>query len=315
MLIDECQNFATADLCRALDQGRELGLHCVLAHQYLEQLKQEEQSGLLFHSVLNCARTKVIFGGLSTQELELLTPEVMIDQYDPYRVKDELHSLECEPMESTREIVTQGETASQNLTQSKGTSQGRSSSRMQSAQYSQGRAVGMSRNIGTGESHSETDSSSVGMVNTVGRGMSLARTVFYRPRTPESQLRAQAGESVLENGDTIESSGRTESVSESESSSVSTTTSESEMSSRSDVRTVGHAISHGVSTQRSMSESETTSVAQGISEGLSEGVQESQNHSLSKGLTQGNSTRNISIDLFELTLDELAMVRLSRLFE
>ena len=74
LLLDECQNFITADLCRALDQGREMGLQCLLSHQYLNQLREEDGTALLADSVMKCARNKIFFGGLSTEELQLLTP-------------------------------------------------------------------------------------------------------------------------------------------------------------------------------------------------------------------------------------------------
>ncbi len=92
LIMDEAQVFATADLCTALDQGRELGLHCLLAHQYLNQLLEEDQSGKLLSSVMNCARTKVLFGGIEVKELETFAKEFFIDQFDPYTVKDGDHA-------------------------------------------------------------------------------------------------------------------------------------------------------------------------------------------------------------------------------
>jgi hypothetical protein len=122
LILDEVQNFATHDLCSALDMGRELGLHCILAHQTLGQLRQEDQSGFVYHSVKKCALTKCYFGGLDGEDLELTLRDACIDKYDPYKVKDELTSLSLDPIESRREVVTEG----WNLGASRGTAQGRS---------------------------------------------------------------------------------------------------------------------------------------------------------------------------------------------
>jgi type IV secretory pathway TraG/TraD family ATPase VirD4 len=69
VLCDEVQNFATKQVCDSLDEGRGIGCHMTIAHQHLSQLADEDQSGYLYHSVLTDARTKVIFPGLSPQDL------------------------------------------------------------------------------------------------------------------------------------------------------------------------------------------------------------------------------------------------------
>src|SRR6266436_5931712 len=71
LILDEVQNFATRDLCSILDMGRELGLHCVMAHQTLGQLRAEDETGYLYSSVQGCARTKFYFGGSSSEDLEV----------------------------------------------------------------------------------------------------------------------------------------------------------------------------------------------------------------------------------------------------
>jgi hypothetical protein len=51
-MCDEVQNFATKQVCDALDEGRGIGCHTILAHQHLNQLADEDQSGYLLHSVM-----------------------------------------------------------------------------------------------------------------------------------------------------------------------------------------------------------------------------------------------------------------------
>src|SRR5262249_46551398 len=40
LFLDEFSNFVTKDICEVLDAGRKFGLHLILAHQHLHQLKQ-----------------------------------------------------------------------------------------------------------------------------------------------------------------------------------------------------------------------------------------------------------------------------------
>lgn len=106
LIVDECQNFVTEDLCVAMELGRELGLTVVLANQFLHQLADEDPRGRMLHSVLSCARTKLLFGDADVEDLERLLRDAVISELDPYKVKDELTSLEVEPFEETREVLS-----------------------------------------------------------------------------------------------------------------------------------------------------------------------------------------------------------------
>jgi hypothetical protein len=90
LIIDEVQTFLTEDLCTALSQGRELGLSCVLGHQYMGQLLPTNSDRSLWDAVRSCARTKVIFGGGWVEDLEVLVRDAFIEQYDP-RTTDPQH--------------------------------------------------------------------------------------------------------------------------------------------------------------------------------------------------------------------------------
>src|SRR5713101_85036 len=125
LILDEVQNFATRDLCSILDMGRELGLHCVLAHQTLGQLRAEDETGYLYSSVQGCARTKFYFGGSSSEDLEVLVKDACIEQFDPYKVKDEIKTLLLDPIESRRTVVTTGVSTSTSFGTAHGTSHAR----------------------------------------------------------------------------------------------------------------------------------------------------------------------------------------------
>lgn len=148
LLIDECHTFATQDLCLSLDQGRELGLHCILAHQFLGQLLREDPSGLLLGSVTESARTKIVFGGMSTRNLEEVAKELFLGDFDPLEVKDEIETLELEPVESTRRVPTVG------YSESEESSTTRTTGRSQTSLHGESDTTGESHSYGSSTSQS-----------------------------------------------------------------------------------------------------------------------------------------------------------------
>jgi hypothetical protein len=107
-IVDEAELFLTEDFCHVLRMGREPGLHAVIAHQDLAQLRAADETGNVYGSVMGSCRTKIVFGGLSTPDCRTLAEEIFIDQWDPMAVKDELTSLEIEPVESNRAVLNFG---------------------------------------------------------------------------------------------------------------------------------------------------------------------------------------------------------------
>ena len=148
LMIDELEVFATSDLASALDLGRELKLHCVLAHQYIDQLVTDDPSGALCNSVKKCALTKVVFGGLPVEDLEPIAKEFFIDEYNPLAVKDEIRHLELEPVESRRLSFALNAGVGQNW--QNGTAVAHGTSR----QTGKGHVVGSSEMSAESDSHS-----------------------------------------------------------------------------------------------------------------------------------------------------------------
>lgn len=102
---DEFGEFATRDLALILDTGRKYGLHLILAHQYLEQLKTMDEQ--LYFSVLTNTANKVIFGGLTVPDARIMADEVFTPELDLDERKLEIHRTYFEPHESTRTVVTE----------------------------------------------------------------------------------------------------------------------------------------------------------------------------------------------------------------
>ena len=189
---DECQQFLTSDLCQALDMGRELRLHTILAHQNLDQLRQEDESGRVYGAVMKCARIKVLFGDLAADDLDILLRDAMIDGYDNMKIKNELTSLELDPQEATRDVVTNGFSIGGSF----GFSNGSSSA------IARGRSHGTSRQWGA--SHSHSDAFSMVHSSATNSGITM-------------------GETLLPNGETISMENAIAGSSEADASGITTT--------------------------------------------------------------------------------------------
>ena len=80
LYIDECALFINEDIKRILDEGRKFGLHLILAHQHLAQLRKAGED--IYHAVMTDAKTKVIFGGLNTEDARVLTEQIFLGELD-----------------------------------------------------------------------------------------------------------------------------------------------------------------------------------------------------------------------------------------
>ena len=85
LYIDECYRFLTDDIEAMLDQTRKFGLHVVLVHQHLGQLRKYGDH--VFDAVMTNARTKVVFGGLADGDAELLAKQLLREKFDYNRTK------------------------------------------------------------------------------------------------------------------------------------------------------------------------------------------------------------------------------------
>lgn len=128
LAIDEFENYVTQDVADILDQGAKFGLHMILAHHSLEQLK--EQNKRVYSSVLENAKIKIIFGGLTYENSEIMVKELYSyagkGGIDPRKIKRTQKSPYIEPKESTRTVKTSGSSETESsgrVTQSGSTAQ------------------------------------------------------------------------------------------------------------------------------------------------------------------------------------------------
>jgi hypothetical protein len=135
LYIDECYDFLTGDVEAMLDQTRKFGLHLILAHQRLGQLK--DRSEKMFNAVMAGGQTKIVFGGMTDEDAEIMAKHVYRSTFNleqpkhildkPVVVDEVPYWLESESW-GTSESASTSSGASSTWGSSSGTSSGQSSS-------------------------------------------------------------------------------------------------------------------------------------------------------------------------------------------
>lgn len=108
LYIDECYRFLTSDIEDMLNQTRKRGLHVTLVHHYLDQLRKESEA--IYHAVMTNAQTKLIFGGLTDDDAEILAREVFRSEFDLDQVEETLNRPTATG-EYSREILHSSQSA------------------------------------------------------------------------------------------------------------------------------------------------------------------------------------------------------------
>jgi hypothetical protein len=186
LYIDECSEFVTDDVERMLDQTRKFGLHVVLAHQRLAQLRR--RSEFIHDAVMGGAHTKVVFGGLMDDDAEVMAREVFRGTFNLERPKHVLDKpvvvdevpywLESESSGySSSTTRTTGETSG--WQSSSGTSEGTSESYGPDPNGSD--PYGVSRSAGSSSGQSSGVSSHASLGETDGWSRSSGRSQTLKP--------------------------------------------------------------------------------------------------------------------------------------
>ena len=91
LYIDECYDFLTSDIEKMLDQTAKFGLHVVLAHHRLGQLREKGEG--IYNGVMAGTHTKVVFGGLPDEDAEIMAREIFRTEFDMNRPKEALNKM------------------------------------------------------------------------------------------------------------------------------------------------------------------------------------------------------------------------------
>jgi type IV secretion system coupling TraD/TrwB family protein len=137
LYVDEAYDFLSGDVERILDQTRKFGLHAVLAHQRIGQLKERGEG--VYNAVMGGTQTKIVLGGLSDDDAEIMAREIMRGDLDLTKPKPGI----------TMPVVVDEVPF---WLESESTSEGYSSSRSSSESYSTSSGAGAS--TGTADSYS-----------------------------------------------------------------------------------------------------------------------------------------------------------------
>lgn len=199
--IDECSRFVSEDIGRILDEGRQFGLHLILAHQHLAQLKRAGEA--VYGAVLTDARTKVVFGGLSPEDAETMADLLYMGELDFEEAKTSLskpvvvgHDTRWFESESTTISRSESESTGRTVTHGTSTTTTTARGRSETDGWSDGPAregidippalnrnwssgSSTSRSVATGTSTSEAESTSRSV--SIGRGETSGRSEGLLP--------------------------------------------------------------------------------------------------------------------------------------
>ena len=85
LYIDECYDYLNSDIEMMLDQTRKFGLHLILSHQRLGQLRKAGEE--IYNGVLAGAQTKVVFGGMEAGDAKTFAGNIFLGELDLEKVK------------------------------------------------------------------------------------------------------------------------------------------------------------------------------------------------------------------------------------
>jgi len=120
-VIDEFGDFVCEDIARALQALRKFKVSMILAHQELQQLR--EDSRRVYSAVMANPTIRIVFR-VSREDGEKMALEMFTGKIRDDVVKRIIRQTKYEPVETTREIVTDSETITDSYSESRGSSFG-----------------------------------------------------------------------------------------------------------------------------------------------------------------------------------------------
>ena len=177
LYVDEAHRFVGPDLAMAFVEGRKFAIYTHLAHQYLDQFREEQDERVL-NGILSCARTKLVFALGSDRDARELVHEIFVGPHgvNYTEVKYVHRALRFRPVPDW--VDTTSESRGFSETDGKGGSRtdttGRSSARGETTTHSRGHDVGESTSASSAHSQGTSHNSahSVGATHTEGRATS-----------------------------------------------------------------------------------------------------------------------------------------------
>ena len=121
LYIDECYKFLTQDVVRMLDETRKFGLHVILAHQRLAQLRAHGEE--IYNGVMGGAANKIVFRLEDDTDAQIVALQVMRDHINlerPKHILDKPIVVDEVPIWLDSESQSLGESEGKSATESSG---------------------------------------------------------------------------------------------------------------------------------------------------------------------------------------------------
>lgn len=174
--IDECGRYLNESIQRILDESRKRGLHLILANQHLAQLRAAGDT--VYSAIMTDAQTKVIFGGLATEDAETMVKEVFLD----LNLEEPKHAL-------TRQVaVGQEAVILHSGSSGRGTTTGHARTRASSTSTSTGTSTGESES----ESRTRYPDATESEIATGAWGVSASITTSESYSSSEAETESEA---------------------------------------------------------------------------------------------------------------------------
>lgn len=240
LYVDEAHRYLSSDIATILAETRKYGLHMVLSHQLLSQLREAGEEVLA--GVMGNARTKAVFALEDPEDAKIMAERVFVDEFDYERAKTSLNK----PVVVGHEVVRMRNYSS-NSSQSQGTSDSNSISSSRTETTGSAEGSGYAGSVASSESYGEGSSEVI----------SEAATFVEAPSSPLGSL----GNNMFDDAIRI-SQATTTANSQTSGHGYSEGTSQSKSFSNSESMAVGSGQSNSTGTSNNSS--------QGESEGYSE---------------------------------------------
>lgn len=286
--IDEFAQFITRDIAYSLEEARKRKLFMVLAHQHLAQLKKEDE--YLYASVMTNCKNKIIFGGLSVEDSDIMTRELQTGFLDLKSLKHEQYRTRVRQVEETREVrsYNTGSSEARSETLSQSDTQTHSESQSETHGESTSHTHGRSKTLSVGETQTRGTSGSIvkgvvrGVTETVGLSKTLGKQISENWSEAQNQSRSDTwGKSDTQGRSDTSGTSRSRSHGEGEN------WSSSQSDGWSSSETHGHSSQH--SSGNSRNQSHTTRDGDHHSFSSGQGTSESSSYGNSHSSSSGRS--------------------------
>lgn len=195
--MDEFARYVSKDIARALTELRKFNVRLILAHQELEQLREDDRK--VYSAVIGEPQVRLAFR-VSREDAEILAKEMFTGKIRGDREKRRIKQTKFRPVETTRTIRSESENWSEGKSESTSHSESEGESYSESTTASEGESynepdiiipfpdspggvIRISTSEATtrssGHSSSSSRSSSSGSSSTQGGGSSTSEVPFY----------------------------------------------------------------------------------------------------------------------------------------